>query len=168
MVAAVITRDGSLGIRFEGGWGIGNPWIRLAQPGKRPIFLFRPPPSLFRALFSLELSSRTHVFLFSFVVWLSSTAAFQNLGEEALRRSEAYWDLGMGTSELRFFSPPIMLLSGVPILTTSPGLCAVPCTQSFGGYVSSKVIELNAGVHSLAIAIAVRFQYFSSYRFTPS
>ena len=70
MAAAVITRDGSLGIRFEGGWGIGNPWIRLAQPGKRPIFLFRPPPpSLFRALLSLELSSRTHVFLFSFVVW---------------------------------------------------------------------------------------------------
>ena len=59
---------------------------------------------------------------------------------------------------MNFFSPSIMLLSGVPILTASPGLRPVPCAQSFGGYVSGKVVELNAGVHSLAIAIAVRFQ----------
>lgn len=84
--------------------------------------------------------------------------AFQNLGEEALRRPEAYWDLGMGTYDLRFFSPSIMLLSGVPILTTLPGLRPSYCAQSFGGYVSGKVVELNVGVHSLAIAIAVRFQ----------
>jgi len=61
-----------------------------------------------------------------------------------------------------------MLLSGVPILTTLPGLFPVSRSQSFGGYVSGKVIELNAGVHSLAIAIAVRFQRFNPYLFTPS
>jgi len=30
-------------------------------------------------------------------------------------------------------------------------------TQSYGGFMSSKVVEANAGVHSLAMAIAVCF-----------
>jgi hypothetical protein len=41
----------------------------------------------------------------------------------------------------------------------------VPCAKSYGGYVSGKVVELNAGVHSLAIAIAVRFRLLPFHAF---
>ena len=31
-----------------------------------------------------------------------------------------------------------------------------PSIQSYGGFMSSKVVEANAGIHSLAMAVAVR------------
>ena len=34
--------------------------------------------------------------------------------------------------------------------------------QSYGGFMSSKVVEANAGIHSLAMAVAVRLFLFRS------
>lgn len=65
------------------------------------------------------------------------------MGIEGLRRPKTYWHLGMG----KLFGPAYQP-SGSETHRTS---------QSYGGFMSCKVAEADAGVHSLAMAVAVSF-----------
>lgn len=40
------------------------------------------------------------------------------------------------------------------------------CLQSYGGFMSSKVVEADAGIHTLAMAVAVRASDWVVYQFT--
>lgn len=62
------------------------------------------------------------------------------MGREGVRGPEPNRNLGLGK-----------LLFGILVLNGRTEVAS----QSYGGFMSSKVVEANAGVHSLAMAVAV-------------
>lgn len=70
----------------------------------------------------------------------SRSVVHQTLGIEGLRRCETHWHLGLGKCK-----------HAVIVMGTSPD----SRLQSYGGFMSSKIVEKDAGIHSLAMAVAV-------------
>src|ERR1700677_3284472 len=66
------------------------------------------------------------------------------MGCEELRGSKTHRDLGMGESQHSKLVRQTLILA----------------PQSYGGFMSSKVVEAGAGIHSLAMAVAGSFLGF--------
>lgn len=120
MAVGVTTRAGSLGIRFEGGWGIGNHWIRSARPGTRVRFP--------QAVYSCYRRMLTDISLFLVPVLLLLALVSLEPGRRNLtwiRNASVY---GVGCVGISFSPSSPTLLSEALTLTALSGLmsCAVP------------------------------------------